>query len=208
MGKIKDFFGRAFRMARRKRQPTQPTNPTYPGWYFSYGKPDPVMNADGVSSVWTSSPYTEPHYWLKNWKTPFQKSQTISITYRVEVVSGSPVAYSTECPPDWKGPALAALMIRKSTNNSDYFNRAWWIKRGPVTPGEYTISAPFGDGAGWTFVSGGDAGDPTKNATRWNEILAAPIDIALTFNGCSSMGHGCYVEGGSLKITIVAVTVQ
>lgn len=192
--------------ARKHKRPAP--NPTYPGWYFQYGEPNPVINADGVSSVWTASPRVEPHYWLKNWKTPFLKSQTISITYKIEPISGTPVVYSTECPSTWKGPGLAALMIRHSTNNADYYNRAWFITRGKMTMGTHTITAPIGDGTGWSFVTGGATGDPRNYPNKWDYILANPIDIALTFNGCSSMGHGVFVEGGSLKITIVAVTVQ
>jgi hypothetical protein len=178
--------------------------PATTGWYFSYGDPNPTTQADGVSSIWTASPRVEPHYWLKNWTTPFKPEQTISITYKIDAMSGAPVVKSTECATWQDKSALAALMIRKSTNNSDYFNRAWYTVRGPMTVGTHTISAPFGDGTDWTFVSAGAAGNPAK----WADILARPIDVALTFNGCSSMGHGAYVEGGSIKITIVSVTVQ
>jgi hypothetical protein len=202
VGKVKDFFRRVFRVAKRKR-PTQPPVVQPTGWTFYYGDPNPVMNADGVSSNWTESPYVEPHYWLKGWTTPLLPAQSISITYKVEALSGSPVVKSTECFTGQDTSAKSAIMIGNGTDSTSY-DRAWWIPdRGPMTVGTHTITAPFGDGANWTFVSSYAPNSPTQ----WASMLANIKKVGLTFNGCSSMGHGCYVEGGAVKVTIVSVTV-
>jgi hypothetical protein len=189
--------------AKRHKKPPVVVQPS--GWTFFYGKPNPAMNADGVSSNWTSSPYVEPHYWLKGWTTPFSPAQTLTITYSVEAISGSPVVKSTECE-TWQDPAAsarAAIMIGSGTDSTSY-DRAWRTTRGKMTIGTHTIVAPFGDGTGWTFVSVGAKTAPTQ----WAAILANVKKIGLTFNGCSSMGHGVFVEGGAVKVTIVSVTVS
>jgi hypothetical protein len=199
---IKNIWERVMGKATsRKRPPQPPTQPT--GWTFYYGRPNPAMNADGVSSNWTASPYVEPHYWLKGWTTPFTSNQTINITYSVEVVSGSPVVKSTECTATQNPAAKAALFLGNGTDSTSY-DRAWFINTAPMTIGTHTISAPFSDPYYWTFVSVGASTVPAQ----WAAMLANIKKIGLTFNGCSSMGHGAYVEGGTAKITILSVTVQ
>jgi hypothetical protein len=191
--------------AKRHKRPPVVTQPS--AWTFFYGNPNPVMNADGVSSNWTSSPYVEADYWLKGWTTPFQPAQSIAITYRIDVLSGTPTVKSTECTSTQIGLGRAALMIGNG-NDTTYYDRAWWLQTAPMTTGTHTITAPFGNGAGWTFVAGGAAGDPVQNPTNWANMLANVKKIGLTFNGCSSLGHGVYVINGSIKITIVSVVVQ
>jgi hypothetical protein len=201
MGKIKDFFRRVFRVAKRK--PTQPPT-TITGWTFFYGKPNPVMNADGVSSNWTASPYVEPHYWMRPW-SPMQAAQTITLTYKIEALSGTPVIHSTECTSGQNSATLArSALIITNGNDTTYFDRAWYVPgRMPLTIGTHTITAPLGDGSGWTFVSEG----AKTNPSQWAAMLANTNKIGLTFNGCSSMGHGVFVLGGSVKVTIVSVAV-
>jgi hypothetical protein len=186
--------------AKKRRQPS----PSASGWYFSYGKNEPVIAAD-ASFVWTASPYVEIDYMLKGWGD-LDPAKSIAVTYRIDTVSGTPVLQSTECTATQNKAAKAALIIRNSTNNSDYYNRAWWTQTAPMTIGTHTITAPLGDGAGWTFVAGDSS--PTKYPGKWSYMLNNIRDIGLTFNGCSSMGHGAYVTGGTAKFTIVSVTVQ
>jgi hypothetical protein len=197
MGRIKDWL-------RRKRRPPEPT-PVETGWYFNYGDPNPGMETE-TSFLWTAQPYVEPHYMLHP-HGPISADKTITITYRIAAVAGAPVIHSTECGSTQNPAAKAALIIRHSLNNSDYYNRAWWIAVAPMTIGEHTITATVGNGAGWTFVAGGDAGNPTKNAAKWTYMLNNIRDVGLTFNGCSSMGHGAYCIGGTARMTIVSVTV-
>ena len=191
---------------RKKNRPTQPPTTTPTGWTFYYGQPNPAMNADGVSSNWTESPYVEPHYWLKGWTTPFLPSQSISIAYKIEALSGTPVVHSTECTASQNSATLArAALFIGSGSSSGYYDRAWFMTRGPLTIGTHTITAPF-NSPSWTFVNANTG--PVQNPSQWAAILANANKIGLTFNGCSSMGHGVFVVGGSVKITIVSVTVQ
>lgn len=199
---------------RRRRPSTPPTPPTPPapqagnlkGLYFQYGKPDPKMNADGVSSNWTAKPYVEPHYWIIPWRTPIKKSQTLAVTYKIEVVSGTPVIESTQCESWQPRDAKAALLIRAGANTSNLYNRAWTNFRPPMTIGSHTITAPL-DGSAWAFVMGGKD-VPANYPSKWDSLLSNVTDLALTFNGCSSAGHGAYVVGGTIKITIVSVVIS
>jgi hypothetical protein len=199
MGKVKDFFNRVFRVAKRKK-PTQPPA-TITGWTFFYGQPNPVM-ADATSFLWPASPYTEPHYMLHP-HGPVTASQTISITYKIEAVSGAPVIQSTECT-STQNPAAKAALIICCGNQTTYYDRAWWITVAPMTIGTHTITAPFSS-PNWTFVAAKSG--PVQNPSQWAYMLANMNKIGLTFNGCSSMGHGAYCVGGTAKVTIVSVTV-
>lgn len=198
--------------AKRHKKPATPTVDS-PNWYFNYGAPNPVMEAGGLSFVWTASPYVEPHYWLRNDMGMFAgdlatvKAKSISVTYRIDVLSGTPDFQSTEC--GTKSPVntgRATLMIRNSLNNSERFNRAWTVVslRKNLEPGLTTITVPL-DGSMWKFVYS-ETG--LTNPNEWNALLSKAIDIGLTFNGCSSAGHGAYVVGGSARMTIVSVSVQ
>jgi hypothetical protein len=189
-----------------KRHKRPPAPPSASGWYFSYSINPPLIAAD-ASFLWTASPYVEIDYLRRAWTGPVQSSQAVSITYKIEAVTGAPVIQSTECTATQNPAARAALII---TNGSDstYYDRAWWISTAPMTLGTHTITAPLGNGAGWTFVAGGSAGDPVQNPVNWANMLANIKAVGLTFNGCSSMGHGAYVTGGTAKFTIVSVTVQ
>lgn len=190
--------------AEAKRHKKRPPTPTPSGWTFYYGKPNPIMNADGVSSNWTASPYVEPHYWLRSWQ-PMLATQTLVVNFKIETVSGAPVIKSTECATGQNPQARAALMLGNG-NNATYWDRAWWGARPLIaTDNTYTITAPLA-GPGWGFVSGDSGAE--KYPREWAAMLANTRWVGLTFNGCSSAGHGAYVTGGTAKITILSVTVN
>jgi hypothetical protein len=186
-------------------------------WYGSYGNPNPVWTATNVFN-WTASPRVEPHYVLRTAGGQFPtasgaeltalKAKTLTVEYRIDTVSGTPVIKSTECE-SWQNPqARVALLLRRSTDNTKRFHRAWLDHR-PLIQADgvtYSITAPL-SGVGWAFVNGG-ADNPQNYPGEWNNLLDNLRDIGLTFNGCSSAGHGAYVTGGNAKFTIVSVTVQ
>jgi hypothetical protein len=189
----------------KKRRPTQPPAPVETGWYFNYGDPNPVMETPN-SFLWTQSPYVEPHYMLHP-HGPLDASKSLTIKYRIDAISGTPDFQSTECGTKSPvGTGKAAMIIRKNLNNSERFNRAWCKPpfRPLLVPGETTITMPL-NGEGWGFVYGNET--PQTHPQEWANLLANCRDIGLTFNGCSSAGHGAYVVGGNARMTILSVTV-
>jgi hypothetical protein len=70
----------------------------------------------------------------------------------------------------------------------------------------YSIEAPL-SGAGWGFVMA-DSGVEEGHLDEWKRMLDTVKEIALTFNGCSSAGHGAFVRNGKIRFTITSVTVN
>lgn len=204
MRKVKEFFQRIFGMAKRSKKRPAPT-PAPTGWYFSYGAPNPVIRADGISFDWTESPYVEPHY-LMHPHGPLDSTKTLTIKFRIDVLSGNPDFQSTECTGDPTGTGKVSLFIRKNLNNTEKFNRAWAVGalRPKLTTGETTLSLPL-NGQGWKFVY---SETPQTNPAEWASLLANCTDIGMTFGGCGHAGHGAFVKGGSARMTIISVTVQ
>jgi hypothetical protein len=186
-------------------------------WYASYGDPNPKFDAFN-SFLWPAKPYTEPHYILRPNAGQFPtdnsaqlaalKTKTLTVQYRVDTVSGTPLLQSTECTSTQNKQARVALLLRRSTDNSQRFHRAWLNSRPRIQADgvTYTITATL-DGVGWAFVNGGND-TPANYPGKWNDLLDNLKDIGLTFNGCSSAGHGAYAINGTARFTIVSVTVQ
>jgi hypothetical protein len=188
-------------------------------WYPAYGAPNPTFDALN-SMKWRVD--EEPHYILRNneglltggYDALKDKTLTITVELKTQEVFDPTKAIwlkSTECE-DWQDKtARAALLLRRSTNLSNEFDRAWFGVRPKMILGQlsndvttFQIAAPL-EGPGWGFVyTKGYAQAPDK----WRQMLGSVKDIGLTFNGCSSAGHGATLKNGKIRFTITSVTVQ
>jgi hypothetical protein len=189
-------------------------------WYPQYG--DPNAPFDSLNSFkW--KPEHEPHYILRANEGLLTggysalKDKTIKIDFTVKTNEVFPDKtlrlYSTQCE-DWQDKrARACLMIRNSTSVSNLWNRAFYVVRPQMEPSQvvgdvltYSIEAPL-NGNGWGFVMAG-SGVEEGHLDEWKTMLNTVKEIALTFNGCSSAGHGAFVKNGKIRFTITSVTVQ
>jgi hypothetical protein len=188
-------------------------------WYPQYGDPDPVFDKEN-SFKW--KPEHEPHYILRDNEGTLSggysalKDKKLRIDFKVKTVEVEPDKtlrlYSTNCE-DWQDKrARACLMIRNSPSVYDHWNRAFYSIRPQMEPSqvvgevrEYFIEAPL-NGNGWGFVMAG-SGVEEGHLDEWKTMLNTVNEIALTFNGCDSAGHGAFVKNGQIRFTITSVAV-
>jgi hypothetical protein len=188
-------------------------------WYPQYGDPDPVF--DNLDSFkW--KPEHEPHYILRNNEGLITgdysslKDKTLRIDFRVKTTAideGEQVwLRSTQCESWQDKRARACLMIRNSLDNTELYNRAFYSVRPQMIPVQevgayidYNIQAPL-SGIGWGFVMAG-SGVEEGHLDEWKHMLNTVTDVALTFNGCSSAGHGAVVRKGEVRFKVLNVAV-
>jgi kynurenine formamidase len=188
-------------------------------WYPAYGNPDPVFDKEN-SFKWL--PEHEPHYILRDQEGLISggysnlKDKKLRIDFRVkttEIDEGKQVIIkSTQCE-DWQDKRARACLMIQSTQISDWdWDRAFYSVRPQMIPvqtvGEYVnyfIEAPL-SGVGWGFVWA-DSGVENGHLDEWKTMLDKCTQVALTFNGCSSAGHGAFVRNGKIRFTILNVAV-
>lgn len=189
-------------------------------WYAQYGDPDPVF--DQLNSFkWREE--HEPHYILRpnggvlSGGYSNLKDKKIRINFSIktnEVFEGKTLRInSTQCEPWQDKRARACLMIRNSTSVYDLWNRAFYGVRPQIIPSQvagetvsFFIEAPL-SGEGWGFVTAASGVFEDGKLDEWKRMLNTVTEIALTFNGCSSAGHGAFVRNGKVRFTINSVAV-
>jgi hypothetical protein len=185
-------------------------------WYPQYVKPNAPF--DQLNSFkW--KPEHEPHYILRANEGLLTggysalKAKKIKVVFTVKTLDGKPKLISTQCAPGQDKRARACLMLRNSTSVYDHWNRAFYGVRPQMEPSqvvgetvEYSIEAPL-SGTEWAFVTAGSEVD-AGHLKEWKAMLDTVNEIALTFNGCSSAGHGAFVKNGKIRFTITSVTVN
>jgi hypothetical protein len=187
-------------------------------WYAQYGDPNPDFDREN-SFKW--KPEHEPHYILRPHGGLLSggyselKNRRLKITFTVkttDVDEGKTLRlYSTNCFEGQDKRARACLMIRNSTSVYDHWNRAFYSIRPQMEPSqvvgevmEYSIDAPL-SGEGWGFVMAGSGVVEDDKLDEWKRMLNTVTELALTFNGCDSAGHGAFVKNGKIRFTIVSV---
>jgi hypothetical protein len=188
-------------------------------WYPQYGDPDPVFDKEN-SFKW--KPEHEPHYILRDNENLLTggfsnlKDKTLRIDFRVkttEIDAGEQVwLRSTQCE-SWQDKRARACLMIQSTQISNWeWDRAFYSVRPQMIPVQevgayidYNIQAPL-SGIGWGFVMAG-SGVEEGHLDEWKTMLNLVDKIALTFNGCSSAGHGAVVRKGEVRFTILNVAV-
>ena len=133
---------------------------------------------------------------------PLSKNATLTIKYKIDVVSGQPdfVAMETNNTPN--SGTVGFIIFHDLTSE---FGRFWYNKRLNLDPGTYTLRAPLADLASWTSVYGKSANDFPK---RFENILSDAIQVGITFGGGNHFGHGVRVYGGTAKFTILSAEIE
>jgi len=168
--------------------PNMPAHPTSTGtgWYFDF------PSSDGVHYALVPYHATKPH-------------QTLTITYRISVVSGAPkfVGADTGC--------NRALNFRPMLERAGDMMGAtqefyrWWSNpdfASLVADGQiHTFAIPLVS-ARWSDVYG------KFNATEFQASLKDLMAVGITFGSGCTAGHGAWATGGKARFELLNFQIQ
>jgi hypothetical protein len=174
--------------------PNMPKNPTdidplapakaVSGWYFDF--PD----KDGVHMVMVPYHANKPH-------------KTLSITYRVSVISGTPKFVPVDpCEPN-EAASFRPMLERQGDMMvaSQEFYRFWGAPTKLVADGQiHTVSFPLVWDK-WTGVFG------KSNQGEFDAMMKNLMAVGITYGGCMG-AHGDLVTGGKARFEMIACTIQ
>lgn len=180
--------------------------PAQAQWYFEGNDkpyPAPIQTSGGVYFFMGDSYPVEASYLLKR-NGDIGRDATITVTYKIEVLAGTPDFQATEYDGSPVNTGTVGIMIRRSTNLSREYDRFWSTNRVNLEPGTYSLVAKTGELDKWVSVFGKSA---AKKKDQFRSLLSNVRDIGVTFGG-KFYGHGVKVKNGNARFQILSVVIQ
>src|SRR5262245_20230269 len=167
-------------------------NDTGGGLYFDFPQmPDTTCKELGTCS--TVNYLTTTH-------VPSTISGMLSITLRVETLTGTPIFNHTETDPNCTTPPSVRAFLEGDANHGD---KRYWAN--PIyytlAPGTVTMNVPL-DPALWSDTYGAFANVNNRAINRWEAALDDLVRLGVTFGGGCAFGHGLFTTDGTARFTL------
>jgi len=150
------------------------------------------------------------------WRASLSKYSTMTITVQTVALSGSPIFdFNLQGTDDGPHPASVRPYIQYVNDNGtgeSYANKEWWADD-PYSYtldefGVMTITVPLTELSVWSNESGQTADSSPAETAAFQNVLAHPGQIGMTFGGGWFYGHGITVEYGTAQFALSLVEFQ